>query len=72
MTIPSYLDTTDGTTYYYAVSALNSAGESANSIQISEPSLLICLRPTRTVGNFKQWAGKVILESSGRGYKLYY
>ena len=56
-TTTSYTDTgvTNGTTYYYVVSAVNTAGESANSSQVSAtPQLLVPPPPTNltaTAGN---------------------
>jgi len=51
MTAPNYTDTglTNGTTYYYVVSALNPAGESANSVPLAlSPRPLVSLTPAET------------------------
>ncbi len=50
-TATNYTDTglTDGTKYYYAVSAVNSAGESANSVEASAtPTAVVPIPPTPT------------------------
>ncbi len=51
-TTASYTDTTvtNGTTYYYVVSALNSAGESANSAQVSALPAAVTAIPAAPTG----------------------
>lgn len=69
MTSLTYTNTglTNGTTYYYVVSAVNGSGESTNSVQVSATPQLPLPPPT---GNwhFNDGSGTTATDSSGNGH----
>jgi mannan endo-1,4-beta-mannosidase len=70
----TYADTglTNGTTYYYAVTALNAAGESANSSQVSATpaATLAVTRPAYNTGTGFFVVGNKLYDASGAEFHI--